>query len=205
MIILGRKYTGALLPVIMALCMCVFTAACENDEKDIPVLNRKKVQIEEGKNISTFMSTDSGTMKAHLTAPLMLNYRTDSPYVEFPKGIHVDFYVQVPNGPKLEVLPIETTVDAKYSKYLQGSQLVLLRDSVVVFNKITGDSLHTQELWWDQKQGIYHTDKPAYIYIKASDDHQVGHDGMWALQNFSKWTLYRPEGTRITVPEGVNQ
>ena len=205
MTISRRFFTCRYYPIALALVVAILLTACENDEKDIPNFNRKKVQIEEGKNISTYMSTDSGTMKAHLTAPSMLNYRTDSPYVEFPKGIHVDFFLNVPNAPKLEVLPVETTVDCKYSKYLQGSQLVLLRDSVVVHNKITGDSLHTQELWWDQKLGTYYTKKPAYIYIKSTDDHQVGHEGMWALQNFSKWTLYKPEGSQVTVPEGVNQ
>ena len=62
------------------LVICVGVSSCENDMQEVQALNKKKIQVDEGKNISSYMS-QGGHMKAHLTAPLMLNYRTDSPYV----------------------------------------------------------------------------------------------------------------------------
>ncbi|MEO7312121.1 MAG: LPS export ABC transporter periplasmic protein LptC [Chitinophagaceae bacterium] len=167
---------------------CFFLSGCENDDKVIQAMGKKKVQVDEGKNISSYMST-GGNIRAHLTAPLMLNYRTDSPYVEFPKGLHVDFFK--------DSLITESVTTAKYSKYLQNDQKVLLRDSVVVYNKLTGDTLRTQLLWWDQAKGIFYTDLPVDVYIKANDQVLHGENGLTALQNFSKWTLHKTTGTMI--------
>ena len=55
---------------------CIFLFSCENDMEEVAALNKKKIQVDEGKNISSYMS-QGGKMKAHLTARLMLNYRTD--------------------------------------------------------------------------------------------------------------------------------
>jgi len=173
---------------------CFFLWSCENDMKEVAAINKRKVQVDEGKNISSYMS-QGGKMKAHLTAPLMLNYRTDSPYVEFPKGLHVDFYK--------DSLVTESVTTAKYSKYLQNEQKILLKDSVVVYNKLTGDTLRTELLWWDQVKGIFYTDNPVDVYIKANEQILHGEKGLTALQNFSKWTLHNTTGT-MNVPSDLH-
>lgn len=174
---------------------CFAVSSCENDMREVQALNKKKIQVDEGKNISSYMS-QGGKMKAHLTAPLMLNYRTDSPYVEFPQGLHVDFYK--------DSLVTESVTTAKYSKYMQNEQKILLKDSVVVYNKLTGDTLRTQLLWWDQAKGIFYTDYPVDVYIKANEQILHGEKGLTALQNFSKWTLHKTTGT-MNVPGDLNQ
>ncbi len=174
---------------------CIFLFGCENDMEEVAALNKKKIQVDEGKNISSYMS-QGGKMRAHLTAPLMLNYRTDSPYVEFPKGLHVDFFK--------DSLVTESVTTAHYSKYLQNEQKILLKDSVVVYNKLTGDTLWTELLWWDQNKGIFYTDYPVDVYIKANDQKLHGEKGLTALQNFSKWTLHNTTGT-MDVPGNMSQ
>ncbi len=163
--------------------------------REVAALNKKKIQVDEGKNISSYMS-QGGKMKAHLTAPLMLNYRTDSPYVEFPKGLHVDFFK--------DSLITESVTTSHYSKYLQNDQKILLKDSVVVYNKLTGDTMWTELLWWDQNKGIFYTDYPVDVYIKANDQKLHGEKGLTALQNFSKWTLHNTTGT-MNVPGDMSQ
>lgn len=176
--------------IIIYLTGCFLLLSCENDIKEVAALNQKKIQVEEGKNISSYMSQD-GVMKAHLTAPLMLSYRIDSTYIEFPKGIHVDFFK---NG-----IIIESVTTAKYARYMQNDQKVLLKDSILVYNKLTGDTLRTQQLWWDQIKELFYTDKPVDIFIKANDQKLHGEQGLTALQNFSKWTLHSTTGT-MKVP-----
>src|SRR5687768_12573748 len=129
---------------------CFFLSACENDMQEVRELGIKKISVEEGKNIEGYLSQQA-TMKAKLTAPLMKRYLTDSPYVEFPNTLHVDFYN--------DSLKVESQLDAKYGRYKQNENRVFLKDSVVVFNTI-GDTLHCMELWWDQQTEKYYTDKP---------------------------------------------
>ena len=168
---------------------CFFLIACENDPAEIKKLTEKKTAVEEAWNIETFMSQDA-KMKARLTAPYMLRYLADSPYVEFPRTLHVDFYN--------DTMAMESQVDALYGKYREWEKKVFLRDSVVVMNKLKGDTLRTNELWWDQQTERFYTDKPVFIHTK--DKIFYGAHGMEAAQNFEWWVLNQGSG-QVTVPK----
>ena len=84
----------------------------------------------------------------------------DSPYVEFPNTLHVDFYN--------DSLQIESFMDARYGKWKEQDGKVYLRDSVVVMNILKGDTLYCKELWWDQKAEKFYTDKPVR-FIKPGE------------------------------------
>src|SRR5687767_308819 len=109
---------------IAALVMsCFFViSSCENDPAQVDVFFKKKIAIEEAKKIESYLS-QNGKVKAKLTSPYMLRYQADSPYMEFPHTLHVDFYD--------DSARIESTVDARYAKYVEYDHKVLLRDSVL--------------------------------------------------------------------------
>ena len=168
---------------------CFFLVACENDPQVIKNMREKKTAVEEAVNVETFLSQDA-KIKARLTAPFMLRYLADSPYVEFPRTLHVDFYN--------DTMAMESKLDAKYAKYREWEKKVYLRDSVVVINKLKGDTLKTEELWWDQNTEKFFTDKPVFIHTK--DKVFYGANGMDAAQNFEWWVLRGGSGT-VTVPK----
>lgn len=168
---------------------CFFLVACENDLAQVKKLTEKKTAVEEAKNIETYMSQDA-RIKAKLTAPYMLRYLADSPYLEFPRTLHVDFYN--------DTMAMESQVDALYGKYREWEKKVYLRDSVVVMNKLKGDTLRTDELWWNQQTERFYTDKPVRIYTK--DKVFFGANGMEAAQNFDWWILNQGSG-RLSVPK----
>jgi LPS export ABC transporter protein LptC len=165
---------------LLATVFCI--TGCENDLKVVQALGQKKTGVEEGSKIESFMSQD-GKMKARLTAPVMLRYLTDSVRIVFPKTMHVDFYN--------DSLKVESTLFAKYGTYLENDHKVLLQDSVIVIN-IKGDTLRTEELWWDQNRQLFYTTKPAYI--RQPEQRFDGLYGMQADQNFRKWTLFQASG-----------
>ena len=79
------------LPKLAALLTgCFFVLACENDEKKIDALLNNRSAIEEAFTIEAFLS-QNGEVKAKLTAPYMMIVHGDSPYVEYPRTLHVDF------------------------------------------------------------------------------------------------------------------
>lgn len=169
---------------------CLLLLACENDEKAIKALTQKQVSVDIGINIETYYS-QAGKVKAKLTAPLMKSWSTDTsvnainaPYVEFPKSLHVDFYN--------DTMLIESRLDARYGRYRVNEKKVFLKDSVVVFN-IQGDTLRTQELWWDRYKQQFYTEKPARIYRK---DRTIiyGQNGLTASQDFSEVTIHESSG-----------
>ncbi len=179
---------------IAALCMgCFFMLGCENDEKKIDALITKKTGVEEANHIQAFMSQD-GRIKAKLTSPYMLRYQTDSPYIEFPRRLHVDFYN--------EAAQIESILDAKYAKYRDNERKVYMRDSIVVINILKGDTLKTDELWWDQHEERFFTDKDVQIRQK---DKTIFGKGLTAAQNFSEYTIFKIYGTALTGSDGLPQ
>lgn len=167
-------------------------SSCENDPKEVDSFYKKQIAIEEGKNIESYMS-QQGKVKAKLTAPYMLRYQADSPYIEFPRTLHVDFYD--------DSTEIESTLDALYSKYVEYDHKVLLRDSVLVLNIKNGDTLKTQELWWDQDKQEFYTSKPAHIFQR--DKIIFAKYGLKAAQDLKSYTLYGSEGPMLVPNSGI--
>ena len=162
---------------------CGLLAACENNMKNLPNFREKHISVDEGRNITAYMS-ESAKVKARLTAPYMRRNEVDSPYVEFPQTLHVDFFN--------DSMVISSVMDARYGKWIDQESKVLLRDSVVVKNILKGDTLYCQELWWDQKREKFYTDKPVRIH-KAGGTVLYG-TGLEAPQDFSGYTIYQITG-----------
>lgn len=131
--------------------------SCENSESEIKALNSKGIQKDEAIKVESFLS-QAGAVKAKLTTPLMLRVNADTPYVEFPKTLHVDFF----NPLKI----IESKLDSKYGKYYESLNKIYLRDSVRVVS-INKDTLYCEDLWWDQNKQLFYTDRPALLKSPA--------------------------------------
>lgn len=171
---------------IVILLGCLFLPACENDEKMIDDWSKKKLMVEEGKGIESYLSQES-KVKAKLTAPVMLRYESggqgDSVVVEFPKSLHVDFYD--------DSTRIESWLDSKHGKYFETLNKVYLWDSVVVIN-VKGDTLKSSDLWWDQNAKLFYTDK--YAEYRTKDKQIFPGKGMEATQDFKRITFKQPTG-----------
>jgi Protein of unknown function (DUF1239). len=140
--------------------------------------------------------SQDGFVKAKLVAPYMRRYVTesradaDSPFVEFPRSLHVDFFDS--SGAK------ESYLDANYGKYFELERKVLLRDSVVVINTKNGDTLRTMKLWWDQNSSEFYTDDTARIY--QPDKVILAAAGLQAAQDLSNIVFFKSSGV-IAVPK----
>jgi LPS export ABC transporter protein LptC len=177
-------------------CFFMFSS-CENDQEEVDALFKKKAAVEEARNIESYLS-QSGIVKAKLTSPYMLRVQVqaqvvDSPYMEFPRTLHVDFYD--------DSTVIESTLDAKYAKYVEFDHKVFLRDSVLVVSIKNGDTLRTQELWWDQDKQEFYTNKPAHVYQR--DKIIFAKDGLRAAQNLTSYTFYTSSGPMLVPSNGM--
>jgi LPS export ABC transporter protein LptC len=173
---------------------CFFVLpSCENDPVEVENLYKKKTGVEEGKQVESYLS-QGGKVKAKLTAPYMLRYQADSPYIEFPRTVHVDFYND-------STAQIESTVDARYAKYVEFERKVLLRDSVRVVSLKNGDRLLTKQLWWDQNTQEFYTSDTTYIF--QTDKTIVARKGLRAAQNLTRYTFYDANGPMLLPKSGI--
>lgn len=183
-----------LLTALLAGCFVLY--GCENDLKDLNNPNDKRTAMEEGHMIETYLS-QNGKVKGKLTAPLMYRFQgrnntaADSSYIEFPKTLHVDFYN--------DSLVKESQLDARYGKLREWENKVFLKDCVVVINVLRGDTLRCEELWWDQNQQKFYTNKPAR-YSQKDKFVNYGKNGLEAKQDLSDLVFYDNSGT-LPVPK----
>lgn len=168
---------------------CFFLSACENDPQVIKDWTEKKVMVEKAKDVESYLS-QGGEMRAKLLSPLMFRYQTDTVYTEFPNTLHVDFYN--------DSVQVESWLTANYGKYYESLNKVFLRDSVMVVN-VDGDTLRCPELWWDQNQKRFYTDKPSRI--DGKDKHIYCRDGIEGPQDLKILTCHYPTGP-FQVKEG---
>ena len=180
----------------MLLIACVAGTACGNKTKEVAVVGPHKIVPEEADNIEGMLSEPAkdsagkltAKVKGKLTAPYMLRFqRADSPYAEFPRTLHVDFYN--------DSMQVESQLDAHYGKWLQNQDKVFLRDSVVVKNLLKKDTVHCRTLWWDQHTERFTTDDPVRIY---TPDKILYGTGMEADQNFRWYTIKKMTGIVLT-------
>jgi Lipopolysaccharide-assembly, LptC-related len=156
--------------------------SCENDMKTVLNLNTKLLGVETGKNIISYLST-AGKVKAQLTAPIMYRYENDSAKLEFPNTLRIKFYDSL--------LQPESFLFAKYGRYLEFDNTVLLRDSIVIYNN-KNDSLWTNEIYWDQNMQIFYTNTPVVISQNNGSYRQkiIGRNGFRSDQNLKNFTMF---------------
>lgn len=160
--------------------------ACENDEQKVNAFFQKKLGVDEADTIESFIS-QSGQMKARLTAPVFLRYQDTSQRIVLPKTLHVDFYDSTKN--------IESRMDAMQAYYYENKNIVYLKDNVKVYNT-KGDTLVCAELTWDQNLGKFFTDK--FVSIHTPDMIIYG-EGLSAPQDFKTFEIYKITNSEIRV------
>jgi len=169
---------------------CFFLLGCENDMRQVNDLTRRVVLKEEVLGVQSYLS-QGGKMKAKLTAPIMTRVMDDTIYVEFPNSLHCDFFDSTG--------VIETRLDAKHGKYFESLNKVYLWDSVVVINT-KGDTLKSQDLWWDQNRQLFYTEK--YAEYRTADKKIFPGKGIEATQNFSRVTFKEITGVLKVKEDG---
>jgi LPS export ABC transporter protein LptC len=202
----GRGLRMVVIFRMLVMLVIVTGQGCEDKAKQVVSHGPHQLVPEEGDSISAYLSEaglEMGTLQAKvkgkLTAPYMLRYqRLDSPYFEFPRTLHVDFFKDSINVSEKPV--IESKLDALYGKYLQNQSKVYLRDSVVVKNILKGDTLHAKYLWWDQNTEKFTTDDS--VRINEPDKTLFG-TGMEADQNFRYYKIRKLTGIILTSGNNI--
>lgn len=179
--ITSRSGTGSFTWLLL-LAVCLTWSACENDVNEVRELGRRKLNVEEGRNINSYLS-DGGIMQAHLTAPLLLRFVGDSGMtVELPNTLHVDFYNDSQH--------VQSQLSAKYGRFYEDRKQMYLSGNVLAFNT-TGDTLFCEDLYWDQNQQLFYTHKKVTISRNYRSTLIVGLDGMSANQDLTSYTVFR--------------
>lgn len=170
-------------PTLTTLILLIFSfASCTNDIVEVKnISNEKTLPISTTKNVEMLYS-DSAQLKARIKAPLRETYLGKSPYIEFTKGIRIEFYD--------ENQKVESVLTAKYAiSYTKDDKMEARND--VEISSSNGDKLNTNHLIWDQRLNkIY-----SKVFTKITSSERVIYgDGFESNQDFTSYKILKPKG-----------
>lgn len=123
---------------------------CESNFKEVQKINFSDfVPGGDADNVN-LKYTDSGMIKSILVSPKMLDFsNVDFPFTEFPKGISVTLY---DNKAK------RTFITANYAVSYKLTNIIDLQGKVKIKSE-NGQMLETEQLYFDQKNDWFFTEK----------------------------------------------
>ena len=137
---------------------------CESKFKEVQKINFTEfVPSGDADNVN-LKYTDSGLIKVILVSPKMLDYSSvNFPFTEFPKGIDVTLY---DNKAKT------TRVTANYAVSYKLTNIIDLQGKVKIVSQ-NGQTLETEQLYYDQKNEWFFTEKKfKFTDLKGSSNGQ---------------------------------
>ena len=168
--------------IVFLLGMAVLFS-CQSDLQTIDELTR----IDEGPMESVFnvemVYSDQGHTRMILNAEQMDRYEGEEPYLEMPRGLHVQFYDTLGNK--------TSSMSAKYAISYDDPEIFEAHNDVVVINE-AGERLNTEQLIWDQKEETIYSDK--FVKITTEDEVLYG-EGFESDERFDRWKITNPRGT----------
>lgn len=135
---------------LLAVIFCLTVASCESNFKDVQKMGVSEFTPSGDADSINLKYTDSGRITANLISPKMLDYATvEYPFTEFPNGMHLTLFDK--NGK-------ETYIDAKYAISHKTTNIIDLQGDVKISNQ-NGEVLETEQLYYDQKNEWFFTEK----------------------------------------------
>ena len=169
--------------LIAVLAGCI-ASSCSNDIKTVNLITKKESYPDLTAKTVSFLYTDSGLIKANITAPELRRFSsTEKPYMEFPTGIKIVYFGEYPDT--------NSKISANYAIRWINDRKWEAKGNVIARNT-KGDVLNTEYMVWDEKKEIIYSDK--FVKIKTGTDVILG-EGFEADQTFERWKILKVKGT----------
>lgn len=156
-----KKYS--LFPVVTVLAVTLFFG-CESNFKEVQKINFTEFTPSSDAVNVNLKYTDSGLIKVVLLSPKMLEFGSVSfPFIEFPKGVDVTLY---DNKAK------KTRITSNYAVSYNLTSIIDLQGKVKIVSQ-DGQTLETEQLYFDQKNEWFFTEKKfKFTDVKGSSNGQ---------------------------------
>lgn len=135
---------------LLALLFCLIIVSCESNFKEVQKMGVSEFTPSGDADSINLKYTDSGRITANLISPKMLDYATvEFPFTEFPNGMHLTLFDK--DGK-------QTLIDANYAVRYKITDIIDLQGKVKISNQ-NGEILETEQLYYDQKNEWFFTEK----------------------------------------------
>ncbi|BAV95358.1 hypothetical protein JBKA6_1345 [Ichthyobacterium seriolicida] len=154
--------------------------SCENNIEEIDkIIDISEMRTNYAKSLN-LVYTDSGRVKVRFKTPEVIAFdKKEEPYREFPKGIEVSVFND-------EVEGAANFIKSNYAKEYTTKGFLELKSNVIIINS-KGDTIYTEELFWDRvTKKIYSED---LVKISSKNETLIGKNGFEAPDDMSTYNL----------------
>jgi LPS export ABC transporter protein LptC len=179
----AKKLNSLYLPA-MLFCMLLLSA-CENSLNDIKKIssNDDDKPYSRSTNVDVIYS-DSAKVKAHLTAPLVVDFQDPTkPYEEFPKGIKVILYE--------DNLSEKGVITSDYAIQREKENIIEFRKNVVAKNS-EGEIFKSEELIYDVNGKKLYSNKA--VEITMTNGNIMNGTSFKSNDSLYPWTIDNSHG-----------
>ena len=164
----------------------VFSCNPRKDLVDLPLYEGPMSALD---SAYTLVS-DSGLVKMNLRSPRQNNFESGDQ--EWPQGMYVEWYNK--RG------EVTSFFSANYVYYTKADDIYHAKGNVIVKSNTNDDELNTEELFWDQSEEKFYTEK--FVTIKSDGEVHTG-EGLQSNQDFTEYRILKPSGT-FTLEDDPN-
>lgn len=164
--------------LVLGLLIAVFACNQRKDLIDQPLYEGPLSSMD---SAVTQMS-DSGLVVMRLETALQNNFENGDR--EWPNGFQIKWYNK--RG------QVTSYFSANYVYFTKAENLYRAEGNVVVKSYANQDELNTEELFWNQTEEKFFTDK--FVTINSDDEVHTG-EGMQSNQDFTEYRILKPNGT----------
>ena len=154
--------------IAIAVFLLVTFCACDNNLREIQKITISEFSPSGEADDFLMKYTDSAKIKAILAGKKMRDYATVIyPFTDFPDGVFVTLYDEREQ---------KSYIKSDYAVTFKGTDLIDLRGNVKISNDL-GQYLTTDQLYFDQKNEWFYTEKPfTMVDAKAGTTSGTGID-----------------------------
>lgn len=179
----ARKITATwkfILSRFLVLCLGLLILSC-NQRKDLIDQPLYEGPLSSMDSAITLLS-DSGVVVMQMKSAIQNNFENGDR--EWPKGFTIEWYN----------MKGQTTgsFSANYVFFTKAENLYKAQGNVQVKSNVRQDELSTEELFWNQTEEKFYTDK--FVTIESDGELHTG-EGMESNQSFTEYRILKPNGT----------
>lgn len=161
----------------------MFLGSCKNDMGKVRFFDRQKLPDQMLYN-ADITHSENGHVDMRLTAPIVAQYTTPERKTLYPEGVNIVFYNQQ--------LQKTATVAAKYAATYDDKGLSMIKDSVVIIDCNTHDTIYLEDLIWSKNEGRVYSRH----LVEAHNGQRVTFgDGFESDDAFNNLRIIRQRGT----------
>lgn len=172
---MNQSFKNRITSIVVILVTAMFFS-CGNTDKEVhDFLAVKNMPLLKANNVY-LIHTDSGKVDVKMKAPLLKDFRNRKkhPYTEFPEGIEI---INIKKNDS-------TSITGNYAITYNKTNVSEIKGNVIVYNYAKRNKLTTSQIFWDQKNQIFFTEKSFVLYTPTDTIPGRGFESDEQLENY---------------------